>query len=156
MELEFLSRSGVRKDAIEGIAMFYAKKLNLLKSKYKLCICLDSQLRKDSDANGVCAKTGDKEITIILYNRLSPAKLFQTLAHEMVHAKQMIRGQYRVEFNKRGNPIHYWMGKPVKKAYIDRPWEIEAFMREGMLVRYLSDEVEKRIVQAIKKGKKRS
>lgn len=151
MEIEFLSRASSRKEIIEATARFYAKKLNLLKSKYKIYIAMDPDLQTDADANGLCAKTGDREITIGLYSRLSPTKLFQTLAHEMVHAKQMMRGQYRMEFGPRGRVTHYWMGKPVKKEYVDRPWEVEAFMREGLLVRHLSDAVEKNL----KKGNKK-
>lgn len=152
MEIEFLSRASSRKEIIEATAKFYAKKLNLLNSKYKIYIAMDPNLHKDSDANGMCAKTGDKEITIGLYSRLSPSALFQTLAHEMVHAKQMMRGQYRIEFGPRGRVTHYWMGKSVKKEYIERPWEIEAFMREGLLVRHLSEIVEKNL----KKGNKKN
>lgn len=152
MEIEILTRKSSRKSVIEASAQFYAKKLNILKSKYKVFICMDPDLAKDSEANGMCAKTGDKEITIALYSRLPASKLFVTLAHEMVHAKQMMRGQYRIEIGKRGKTTHYWMGKPVKKEYIERPWEIEAFQREGVLLRHLSDVVEKNM----KRGKKRS
>jgi hypothetical protein len=152
MEIEVLTRKSSRKEVIQASAEFYAKKLNILKSKYKVYICMDPSLAKESEANGMCAKTGAKEITIALYSRLPASKLFVTLAHEMVHAKQMMRGQYRIEVGPRNKTTHYWMGKPVKKSYIERPWEIEAFQREGVLLRHLSDVVEKNM----KKGKKRS
>ena len=152
MEIEILARKSSRKSVIEASAQFYAKKLNILKSKYKVFICMDPDLAKDSEANGMCAKTGDKEITIALYSRLNASKLFVTLAHEMVHAKQMMRGQYRIEICKRGKTTHYWMGKPVKKEYIERPWEIEAMSRESILVEALNAH----LIKLHKKGNART
>ena len=56
-----------------------------------------------------------------------------TLAHEMVHVKQMAKGQLKL--GPRGSQI--WMGKryPAKTPYLDRPWEIEAFSRQELIMR---------------------
>ncbi len=143
MEIQVLTRSKPKKAILEATARFYAKHLNILDSKYKVFILFDKNMGKNDGTNGLCAKTGDKEITIALASYLPDSKLFNTLAHEMVHVKQMCRGQYRAEVLKNGHVAHFWLGQRVKAKYIDRPWEREAFMREGLLVRYLSDVVEK-------------
>jgi len=56
-----------------------------------------------------------------------------TLAHEMVHVKQMAKGTMRYE--KNGSII--WAGKKYSKKvnYLDRPWEIEAYSKQEILLR---------------------
>ena len=60
-------------------------------------------------------------------------ELALTLAHEMVHVKQMAKGQLKSA--PRGAQL--WMGKkyPAKTPYLDQPWEIEAFSRQELLMR---------------------
>ena len=152
MDIEVLSYSKTLPDFLKGAAKFYAKELGLEKSTYKVFIVTDPHLKKDG-SNGVCAKTGDREITIALYSRLSVIKMMYTLAHEMVHVKQIAKGQYKHE-TKRGAIHHYWMGKRVKASYLKRPWEIEAFSRESLLVETLGDFFTKKM-QKGKKGKKK-
>ena len=89
MEIQVLTRNKDRKEVLEATATFYAKHLNVTESKYKVFICFDPNLSKNEGMNGVCAKTGEKEITIALCSRLPDYKLFTTLAHEMVHVKQI-------------------------------------------------------------------
>ena len=64
-----------------------------------------------------------------------------TLAHEMVHAKQYVRGQYRGEWARNGRMKKLWLGKPYSVEYMKRPWEIEAFGRQTELVGALLDMV---------------
>jgi hypothetical protein len=149
MEIKVLSYSKTLPDFLKNSAMFYAKELGILNSKYNVVIVTDPSLKKDGN-NGLCAKTGDREITIGLYSRLNIVKMLYTLAHEMVHVKQMARGQYRHE-TKRGSVHHYWMGKRVNASYIDRPWEREAFSRESILVETLSAHVSKKLKNKNKK-----
>lgn len=56
-----------------------------------------------------------------------------TLSHEMVHVKQMAKGTLKA--SKTGQ--HYWAGKKYSKklAYLDQPWEIEAFSRQELILR---------------------
>jgi hypothetical protein len=56
-----------------------------------------------------------------------------TLAHEMVHVKQLAKGILK---NKR-NGVNIWAGKTYgkKTAYLDMPWEIEAFSKQELILR---------------------
>lgn len=56
-----------------------------------------------------------------------------TLAHEMVHVRQLAKGQ--MKFLPNQNRI--WMGKRYtsKTHYLDQPWEIDAFSRQEILLR---------------------
>ena len=147
MEIEILTYSKNLPVVLSEMANFYAKALNIHKSNYKVVICTDPTLKQDGN-NGLCAKTGKREITIALYSRLSFVKLMYTLAHEMVHVKQMVRGHYKSVPMKYGKGTHqYWLGKRVRTEYIKRPWEIEAFTKESLLVEQFSNYLEKKIKQ---------
>ena len=56
-----------------------------------------------------------------------------TLAHEMVHVKQLAKGVLK---NKQ-NGTHIWAGKKYSKKtrYLDMPWEIEAFSKQELILR---------------------
>lgn len=55
-----------------------------------------------------------------------------TLAHEMVHVRQMARGILRAVKNG-----HVWAGKRYsnKTPYLDQPWEQDAFARQEIVFR---------------------
>ena len=153
MEIEVLTRSKQKgiSELLGNSAAFFAKKLNVEKCNYKVYICTKRNLKREGHM-GLCAKTGEREITIAVDSNLPLPNILYTLAHEMVHAKQYCRGQYRSELAKNGRFRRYWLGKQVKAKYEDRPWELEAFKREGILVSQLLDHV----AQTKKKNKKRS
>jgi hypothetical protein len=60
-------------------------------------------------------------------------ELALALSHEMVHVKQMAKGQLKGA--SRGAQM--WMGKryPASTPYLDRPWEVEAFSRQELIMR---------------------
>jgi hypothetical protein len=61
-----------------------------------------------------------------------------TLAHEMVHVKQFAKGILK----NKSNGVNIWAGKRYnhKVAYLDRPWEIEAFARQELILRRALEE----------------
>lgn len=150
MEIKILTH-GKRKELLEKIARFYAKQLKISRSNYEVVIVTDPTLKSEGTL-GVCARTGKREITVGLYSYLSFGRLLNTLAHEMVHVKQMIKGHYRQEPMKYGKGVyHYWLGKRINTEYIKRPWEIEAIKRENKLVDMLFESISK---NNKKKGRK--
>ena len=56
-----------------------------------------------------------------------------TLAHEMVHVRQLAKGQMKFLPNQ----ARVWMGKRYNKRthYLDQPWELDAFARQEILFR---------------------
>jgi hypothetical protein len=87
-----------------------------------------------ADAKG---STPDKEHKIIIHN---DSDIFETLAHELVHVKQIATKQYQQRWWKSDGELHTrWEGKELgpKRSipYRERPWEIEAFEKEKVLVR---------------------
>lgn len=70
---------------------------------------------------------------IILNPKFSRKKQLLTLAHEIVHVKQFIRGELGDTFNEGGISLTKWKGKLIDESnedYFDLPWEIEASGRE--------------------------
>jgi hypothetical protein len=60
-----------------------------------------------------------------------------TLAHEMVHVKQLAKGQMRFLPNE----ARIWKGKKYTKKtkYLDMPWELDAFSKQEILLRRAID-----------------
>lgn len=61
-----------------------------------------------------------------------------TLTHEMVHVKQLARGT--LKYRSTGSFI--WAGKRYgkKTEYLSRPWEIEAFSKQELILRRAFEE----------------
>ncbi len=61
-----------------------------------------------------------------------------TLAHEMVHVRQMAKGILKPV----GNGVNIWAGKKYGKRtkYLDMPWEQDAFARTELLFRRAIEE----------------
>lgn len=137
MKFKILAHGNTSPDKVQTtykIAKFYAKYLNIIDFNYKVFVCIAPNMRKKDGNNGVCAKTGDREITIAIDSTLELAQMLCTLAHEMVHVKQYVRGQYRATPSRNGKLKKLWLGKSYSVQYHKRPWEIEAFGRECELV----------------------
>lgn len=147
MKIEVLAHGNTNPDKVLLLyktARFYAKYLNLTKAKYTIYICSAPNLRKHDGNNGIASKTGKTEISIAVDSTLALPQMLMTLAHEMVHAKQYIRGQYRAELSRNGKMKRFWLGKQYSVEYRKRPWEVEAFRREGELVEALIDSVSRK------------
>lgn len=138
MQITVVCRSKVRREYIESLCRFYARRLNLLESKYSLVVRTVTGLAKNDGMRGVINTVGPRQLAMALDSRLSIEALTNTVAHEMVHAKQFARGQIKTTTNRRGKPVQHWLGRRVECGYWDAPWELEAFRRERILVMELA------------------
>lgn len=144
MEIKVLAHGNTNPEKVMMFyktAKFYAKYLNILDFKYKVYICLAPKLRVRDGNRGICSKTGEREISIAVDSALDLPQMLMTLAHEMVHAKQYVRGHYRGELSRNGKIKRIWLGKPYSVSYLKRPWEREAFRRETELTCALLNKV---------------
>lgn len=147
MKLEILAHPNTKRERISYIrkaSKFFLKELNIDTYSYKIFVLVAPHLIKNDNSNGYATKTGSREVTIVLDSSLDMVEILFTLAHEMVHAKQFVRGQYRSEKARNGRYLRYWMGKRVNVDYINQPWEREAFRRQGDLVESFVMEVSKK------------
>lgn len=139
MEIEVCSRSQDRKEFILEVSRFFREQLNLKNSKYVLTIQTVNRLLKEHGSYGMVCRTGEQHVSMFVDSRLSLDKLVETLAHEMVHVKQIARGQLRTVVGERGRKHQQWLGRRVRCNYWNAPWELEAYRRENELRMRLVD-----------------
>lgn len=124
-------RKGGRKEMIEGCITLFMRELKLEKSKATLVVFSRKDFEKETSAAGMVYPYANGLITMELDSRLGMDKLIHTIAHEMVHVKQIAKGQ----LSYKGKKI-FWKGKqyyPKRMSYYDHPWEIDAWRNEKVL-----------------------
>jgi hypothetical protein len=77
----------------------------------------------------------DSYVVVVKPGKLKDVGL--TLAHEMVHVRQMALG-----ILKTNNGTNYWKGKRYTKRtkYLDQPWEQDAFAKQELVFRRAIEE----------------
>lgn len=118
--------AGRRADFINLMATFYATYLKL-RTRKTISIQLHKNVIKASGGAGLTSVRDDL-IIVIIDSSLKQDALIRTLAHEMVHVKQLADG--RLVFP------NIWLGKKVKAAYLKCPWEIEALSKQELMARH--------------------
>jgi len=113
--------------------------MHLLPYPYKREIFIAIEFSKDLENAGECV--GDRnfaDITIakeIDGERVPNRDIALTIAHELIHAKQYIKGQINPS-----KPV--WKGINYSNvSYRGSPWEKEAYLMEDKLVEMFYDEV---------------
>ena len=130
--IQVLLRNGSKKDFLEAATLFFAQELKLKNSSYELVVMTQRGLVKSQNINGMATKLHDKLLGIVIDGNLNIEKSISTLAHEMVHIKQMATGKLQHK-TIRGKEVAFWNGKKVKANYLDRPWEQQAWSQEVLL-----------------------
>jgi hypothetical protein len=133
-------RKSDRKLLIDACITFYAKELKIDKNNFCLIVKSTKGLAKDTNAAGMAYRIPDylridnlspKLYFMQLDSSIAMEQLIQTIAHEMVHIKQFVKGQ----ISYKGRSM-YWLGNKVVKSkinYYDHPWEIDAWSKEKVL-----------------------
>lgn len=138
MKIVVANGNADRRKFLQSIATFYAQELNISNSKFELEIHIVKGLSIKDKLNGVVAVVEPKKIKMLLDSGLKLDVLFNTMAHEMVHVKQMCRGQVKFYKKRNGATQAMWLGKKYENYdYYDLPWEIEAYSRELILANKL-------------------
>jgi hypothetical protein len=69
---------------------------------------------------------------------VTPAEIASTIAHELVHVRQYIRGELDAGMTRwKGQKIPYGSRGALKIPYRTQPWEVEAFSKETELTELL-------------------
>jgi hypothetical protein len=132
MNVVMANRASVRRDFIESCVRFFINQLKLERSTYTLAVRSVAGLGRAQDARGGVVQEGNKQILMFLDSNLRTEELVQTIAHEMIHVKQIARGRLTC-FIEHGELVNRWLGETRDLAYHMRPWEIEAFRKEKEL-----------------------
>lgn len=130
MEYLIKTKSKKTKKLIELLMESFIDQLKLRNSKKVVLVEVSRYSGKDND--GMTIPLPDLDSYIITLKPGTWHHMGITLAHEMVHVKQMAKGILKSENGKK-----YWRGKcyNTKVKYLDSPWELDAFSKQEILLR---------------------
>jgi hypothetical protein len=130
MDFSVRTRSKNTKRFIEGILPSMIEQLGLTRSRKLLFVRVAREGLEDHD--GLTSHLSHFDAIVILIKPQSFERMGVTLAHEMVHVKQLAKGTLKTI-----KGVNYWNGKRYGKRtkYLDMPWEIEAFSKQELLFR---------------------
>jgi len=128
MEISVTAASHLRRKFIQALLPSILKQLKIENSKKTLVIIVDEQ-----EHSGSTRYIPEVDSLLVV---LKPQKLMElgvSLAHELVHCAQIIRGTMKI--GKRGSVI--WAGKKysAKTPYYEQPWEQKAFAKQEIIFR---------------------
>jgi hypothetical protein len=133
MEFKVEASSVKKRKFVEAILPSMIEQLGLVNSRKAVLV----RLEKDCEGMGMTVPVDFIDsYVVVLQSSMSIKDLGLTLAHEMVHVRQMARG-----ILKSINGTQYWAGKRYTKRtkYLDQPWERDAFARQEIVFRKAID-----------------
>ena len=130
MEYLIETKSKRVRTLFEAIVPRMIKELKLTRSRKTLLI-KTSKMELDGQ-EGATAPLDMIDAYVVLIKPKNLKDMGITLAHEMIHVKQLAQGTL-----KQVNGVNYWKGKRYRKnhKYLEMPWEIEAFSKQELLFR---------------------
>jgi len=132
--MEFHVEAGPEtKRFIEAVLPSMLTQLGLNSSRKFLMIKVDREL---TDHGTTVPMTGIDTVLVVLKPKRNRLELGVTLAHELVHVRQLAKGILKI--TPRGKK---WCGKFYSRRtpYLDQPWEQEAFARQEIIFRRAID-----------------
>jgi hypothetical protein len=134
--------SAAKRKFLHGFAHMLAIELEIDHFDNKVIIYVKKDLRKDRGYAGVSGLLNGT-CGVGLDSKLGFERTMSTLAHEMVHVKQLLEGTLKVERDD-GKDIFIWKGEVFKTEgllYVDRPWELEAYSQQEVLVKRITGKI---------------
>lgn len=130
MYYQVKTRSARVRRFVESIMPSMIDQLGLTRSQKYVMIEIGRSAGVGNEGITVPLPDVDSYVISIKLDRLADVGV--TLAHEMVHVRQLALGILKLE---RG--CRYWCGRKVDKQvpYLDTPWERDAFARQEIVFR---------------------
>jgi len=113
------------------------EQLGLNRSRRAVLIKVTDEIEEGMQGATLNIEIADCYLVLIKQpKRVTKASLLEmgtTLAHEMVHVRQLAKGLMKFLPNQ----ARIWMGKRYNKRthYLDQPWELDAFARQEIVFR---------------------
>jgi len=133
MEFKVEAKSSKKRKFVEAILPSIIEQLGLSNSRKAVLVRLES----DCEGMGMTVPVDLLDsYVVVIQSKMSIKDVGLTLAHEMVHVRQMAKG-----ILKTINGTNHWAGKRYTKRtkYLDQPWEQDAFARQEILFRKAID-----------------
>ena len=127
-----IEASPKRKKFLEAIMPSVVKQCGLTRSTAAVLVKVTKETPDGFDGGAI--PVGFIHNTYIVLIRPASFKdIAITLAHEMVHVRQMAKGMLVLD-SKKG---HTWMGKRYKANthYLNMPWELDALAKQEIIMR---------------------
>jgi hypothetical protein len=128
MEFVVESENKVEQKFLELMVPSMIKQLNLDRVKKTVMVLVD-----DHEHSGSSFDIKEEKTFLVVLKPGSYQELGLSLAHEMVHVRQMANGTLKAT----GEGAKVWNGKRYEKdfPYLDQPWELEAFSKQEIIFR---------------------
>jgi hypothetical protein len=127
--MEFLVEGSPKKvEFVKAILPSMIRQLGLTRSRKSLLV----RVANECEGMGMTVPLNGLDSYVVVVRPMKLKDLGLTLAHEMVHVRQMARGTLQAV-----NGINYWCGKKYTKRtkYLDQPWEQDAFAKQEIIFR---------------------
>jgi hypothetical protein len=129
MQYEIRTTSTKTKQFIDSIMPSMIEQLGLTNSQKFVLIEISNAC---DDNLGYTTPLPGLNSYVVVLKRRKWQDMGVTLAHEMVHVRQLAKGILRAEGGKR-----YWRGRLYNKRtkYLDQPWELDALSQQDIVFR---------------------
>jgi hypothetical protein len=127
--MEYLVEGSPKKaEFVRAILPSMIKQLGLRNSRKSLLV----RIANECEGMGMTVPLNGLDSYVVVVKPMKLKDLGLTLAHEMVHVRQMSKGILQIV-----NGINYWCGKRYTKKtkYLEQPWELDAFARQEIIFR---------------------
>lgn len=112
---------------LDEVVPFFAERLIRPRTLSVLELCF---VRTDMEEDGLCeceTNTNPRSFIIEISNKVKGEEFIKTVAHELVHVKQYVKGELKQRYKPH---FHFlWYNNVVKITddnYYNSPWEVEA------------------------------
>lgn len=128
MEIKIEARNKTQRKFIQALLPSMMEQLALAKSTLAMLIIVE----KNEQSDGTTLHIAPLNSVVVTINPGSLKEMGLSLAHEMVHVKQIASGVLKTV---RG--INYWCGRKYHKntPYLNSPWELQAFAKQEIIFR---------------------
>lgn len=139
MDVRIAGRASAKRNFIEICIRWCLTDLKLLNKKIILEVITRSKMIEEVGSQGMAVRL-DNTIILAIDTGISYSQIMRTVAHEMIHVKQLISGTLRYNGNKT-----VWRGREMSDdlPYLERPWELEAFAKQEILARRMNEDLER-------------
>lgn len=132
MEYAVEARSKRAKEFLEHMVPEMIDQLGLQRYNKALLVKVEKTVDDEGSEGITVPLPGINAIVVAIKSTRDLAKMGSTIAHEMVHVKQIASGKLKTVNSK-----IMWNGKRFNKStpYLYRPWEVEAFQKQELIFR---------------------
>ena len=161
MNMSIKGGSKTQQELVTEVAHWAARKV--LGPRLSRVVSIDYHIKRKLDADGWCVWEDEgvcgREFSIQLRAEQTFPEMILTVCHEMVHVRQMARGELKEVGITLGGKHHFrkWKGKKIRNNmdYAKQPWETEAYKLQDPLAKMFAEETGFEYTKAMQSRDKR-